>query len=218
MAELLIRRFEYTPRIVKPMTSTQMVARSRVLDKIDNGTYRTVHVKTCICSADRFKVLARRDRYGMPVQTQICESCGTLLQNPRFTPESLTQFYQEDYRDLYMSVQTPETLFMGGVNYGTQLLNWCTRNNVLEPGATILDVGCGGGGALLPFHEAGYEVVGCDYDVKYLNHGRDMGLNLVEGGLDDIASQYENYFDLIILQHVLEHAFDPVSLEVVSFV
>ncbi len=208
---LFISRFDYTSRIVKPMTRSQLAARARVQGKINAGTYELTYVETCCtCSGSCFNTLALRDRYGMPVQTQICESCGTLLQNPRFTPDSLAMFYRDDYRELY-SAQTPESLFGGSASFGSRLLEWITRNDVLRSTAAVLDAGCGSGGSLWPFQKAGYEVVGCDHGVDYLRHGQSVGLNLLEGGLDDISDRYEGYFDLVILQHVLEHTFDPLQ-------
>ena len=60
----------------------------------------------------------------------------------------------------------------------------------------MLEVGCGDGCNLLPYHLIGKKVVGCDYDYRFLVPGREKGMELIEGDLRNIPS--DRKFDLIM--------------------
>ena len=63
---------------------------------------------------------------------------------------------------------------------------------------------------MVPFLEAGATVKGYDYDRRYLDYGnsRNPALNLCFGGLEDLKAEDKKY-DLIIINHVLEHLSSP---------
>lgn len=75
---------------------------------------------------------------------------------------------------------------------------------------TVFEAGCGSGGVLYAFHRHGKIASGCDFGDKYLDYGREKGLNLYVGEADITktppASQY-----LVILSHVLEHLNNPAE-------
>lgn len=79
-----------------------------------------------------------------------------------------------------------------------------------EVGGALLDVGCGSGSFLRTAASCGWDVTGIDPDPKAVMNCRDQGLHVLEGGLEQF-SRIENRFDVITLNHVIEHVHDPVS-------
>ena len=53
----------------------------------------------------------------------------------------------------------------------------------------------------------GKEVIGFDYGEKLINSGREKGINIFQGSIEDMDKSY----DLVILIHVLEHFLSPVE-------
>ncbi len=50
------------------------------------------------CGANEFKILSKKDRYGLSVSTVICKTCGLIFINPRMDKKSYDKFYQGYYR------------------------------------------------------------------------------------------------------------------------
>ena len=76
----------------------------------------------------------------------------------------------------------------------------------------VLDVGAGAGAALKELRDLGWEVEGIDSDVEAVKSAvRTHNLNVKLGTLED-QSYPSNYFDAIIMGHVIEHVHDPVNL------
>ncbi|MGB9762806.1 MAG: class I SAM-dependent methyltransferase [Minisyncoccia bacterium] len=73
--------------------------------------------------------------------------------------------------------------------------------------AKILDFGCGFGQTLKELMKLGYKnVIGCDVDKNALEIARQHGLNVENcSDLDSFSRKYQDYFDFIIMSHVLEH-------------
>jgi SAM-dependent methyltransferase len=119
-------------------------------------------------------------------------------------------FYQQDYRDLYMGEEYKgmESYFQGMIRRGIYVKEFLKKHvkGISFKNMNILEVGCSAGGILLPFLESKAKVKGYDYDKRYLDYGNKYNkeLNLCYGGLSDLKNE-KNKYDLIILNHVLEH-------------
>jgi 2-polyprenyl-3-methyl-5-hydroxy-6-metoxy-1,4-benzoquinol methylase len=77
-------------------------------------------------------------------------------------------------------------------------------------GGTLLDVGCGSGSFLRTAKSCGWKVTGIDPDPKAAMACRRQGLDVLQGGIEQFAGM-ESLFDVITLNHVIEHVHDPVS-------
>jgi SAM-dependent methyltransferase len=83
----------------------------------------------------------------------------------------------------------------------------------IRPGIKVLEIGCGEGGNLKPFLDAGCDVTGVDIlESKIRNarlffetHPLKANLNLVVSDIYETGSQYHEYFDLVFMRDVLEH-------------
>ena len=77
--------------------------------------------------------------------------------------------------------------------------------------SALLDVGCGSGAFLARANEMGLQALGCEPDPNAVATCRAQGLNVVEG--DIFNAELDNkWFDMVTLNHVLEHAYDPAAL------
>ncbi len=75
----------------------------------------------------------------------------------------------------------------------------------------LLDLGCGNGAFLLQARNAGWAVVGVDFDSKAVEAARSQGLDIRLGGVGELDPANEQ-FDVITLSHVIEHVHHPVEL------
>jgi ubiquinone/menaquinone biosynthesis C-methylase UbiE len=73
-----------------------------------------------------------------------------------------------------------------------------------------LDVGCGSGDWLLSMRELGWEVMGVDFDENAVKVGRQRGLTVNCGALEQQNFPNDS-FDAVSLNHVIEHVPHPVE-------
>jgi len=80
------------------------------------------------------------------------------------------------------------------------------------PGGRLLEIGCGSGACLARMRRLGWEVQGVEPDTFAASIGRDTyGLDLYAGTLQQAGFPAES-FDVITMNHVIEHVHDPLAL------
>lgn len=203
----IFHRFHSIRQPLEKLSELQQSALERFQEKLANGVY-AFEPAQCICGGRDGIIIASRDRYALTVQTYLCKKCATMWTNPRMTSDSLSKFYEEDYRPIYVGyAQAPDVFFEDQVHHGQVILKFI-KPHILNQDYTVFDVGCGAGGVLLPFVDAGWHGFGCDLGQEYLERGRSAKLTL-EHGEADLLAPY-GPANLIILSHVLEHLPDPL--------
>jgi 2-polyprenyl-3-methyl-5-hydroxy-6-metoxy-1,4-benzoquinol methylase len=80
-----------------------------------------------------------------------------------------------------------------------------------EGGGRVLDVGCGSGGFLSLAREAGWQVEGIDPDGEAVKTARARDLDVRHGGVE-LLEEFHDHYDVITLNHVIEHVHDPAAL------
>jgi len=75
----------------------------------------------------------------------------------------------------------------------------------------LLDVGCGSGEFLLRARASGWEVFGAEIDPVAATIGNQRGLDIFTGDLASLPDSY-GCFDVITMNHVIEHVHDARSL------
>ena len=164
----------------------------------------------CLCGSDNFDLVASVDRYSFHQKTVLCRRCGLIMSNPRLDTLSCEKFYQSDlYRMVYdetdLATLSEAEHFESRV--GMQIFDTVSKFRKIDECTRVLDLRAGGGWNLLPFIKAGADVSGLDYSPALVEIGRRHGIAMQQGGLNDIAGMY----DVIILNHVLEHLRDPIA-------
>lgn len=75
----------------------------------------------------------------------------------------------------------------------------------------LLDIGCGNGAYLLQMRALGWEVAGIDIDEQAIAACRARGLPVFLGTLEECRFPDES-FDVVTMNHVIEHVPDPLRL------
>jgi len=149
---------------------------------------------------------------GPPADVYWCPDCGALAAGREPDPGEAAGWYAEYYTH---AAEPPASRIWSRL--------WPTparrteieaqRRYLSEPGAggRFLEVGTGSGERLVEFAAAGWDVVGQDVDPKAGHLARSEGIPVHHCPVADIAGR-EAPFDLIGLNHVLEHTRRPAEL------
>lgn len=79
------------------------------------------------------------------------------------------------------------------------------------PQGKLLDVGCGDGSYIQYMQGFGWDAKGVDFDSEAVNNASSKGLNVQLGNL--MQQQYpNNVFDVVTINHVIEHVPSPLQL------
>jgi SAM-dependent methyltransferase len=207
---LLGKRYSYPQRTVTlPLTCLQRTGVNRIITRIKDGSLLLVW-HPCICRTRRFIKIAEFDRYGIPLNTMICEECGLMQSNPWLEKESAREFYETEYGPIYFGISTPTyERFFDEISHGSRIISFLTDQG-FQPGSDVFEIGCGGGGILKAFVERGHRIAGCDYNAGQVKFGRNQGLDLLVGGCNVLETKGRASF--MILSHVLEH-FNEIAEE-----
>jgi 2-polyprenyl-3-methyl-5-hydroxy-6-metoxy-1,4-benzoquinol methylase len=165
-----------------------------------------------------------------------CLGCGTAWLDPQPLEEALPKLYSSRY---YTHAATPKTRFdrlrsatrqrvLARMGYSVEpakgmrafILSHMRSSaraaalDVMNLSAsevgTLLDVGCGNGEFLVRMRSIGWTVSGVDPDPEAVAQGQSQGLQVFCGTICDVPGS--GCYDVITLNHVIEHALDPVEL------
>ncbi len=139
-----------------------------------------------------------------------CESC----QFNHIVPIPTVQELETVYREDYYSREWPdyidrhrEDLDWWNLRYDEQYILF--EELLAQEQGRILDVGSGPGFFLLKGKQRGWDTVGVEPSVQALTHSRGLGLEIIEGFLDEEIATQLGCFDVVYMNEVLEHIPDP---------
>ena len=89
------------------LNNTQLKAKSEIEKKVNSGKYKFEEVVCPACQSSLSEILAEKDRYGLKYTARICCDCGFVYTSPRMTQESYAEFYDSEYRRLYVGTEEP---------------------------------------------------------------------------------------------------------------
>ncbi len=179
-----------------------------VTNKIISGEYEFEKLH-CTCGNENDILLSEIDRYGFEINTLMCKNCGLIRTDPYFTDTTLSKFYDNEYRPLYVGMDTYSyDFFLDQINLGRDIYRFVDEF-MGKKIATVYEIGCGAGGILKYFQERKCEVYGSDLGNEYLKYGKKQGLKLVHGSAEELKKFGKA--DLVILNHVIEHFKNPVE-------
>ena len=194
------------------LTNFQKESIALLLKEIDKGKLKLVDNR-CLCKNkddNRDTILAEKDRFGIPVKSIICSKCGLVRSSKVFDEAGQIDFYTHHYRNIYVGeADNKGSFYKDQYNRGKILLDILRKTVDIRDIEKVVEIGCGAGGIMAPFHEAGFDCLGIDFDEDYLSFGIEKGLNLQKGDYQGLIK--DNYADVIILSHVMEHFTDPVK-------
>ena len=182
--------------------------------------YQSIELEqvTCpICNSADFEQLATVDRYHMGISTSGCRHCGLIMTNPRPVVTAMDNFYRYNYRDYYESVDVPDAAYIKKIQkdvrarYPTDCLE---RAGALENASRILDYGCGEGSLLRELATRHPQLTreAVELGETFRAFAREYGSCTVYPDLESMQATSQGNYDLIIVNHVLEHIMRPNQL------
>jgi len=149
----------------------------------------------------------------MGITTVGCDHCGLLLTNPQPTPEALSSFYRNDYRNIYQNTLSPSQGYIETLQKdqrANHLVRYLSDQKLLSEGISVLDVGCAEGAVLksLKLLQPEIELEGIEPNPEFSHFAETYtGAKIYS----DLTQLNNVSYDLIITNHVLEHISEPVG-------
>jgi len=141
-----------------------------------------------------------------PIGFSICPACGFVLQSPLLSAEELHRYYAETaiYQTAGSAARPAERKVKG-----VQRQIEAVIQTLGHLPSSAFQVGCSDGYTLSSFQKAGVKTVN-GIDPSVYNHqiaSTVYGVPTIQGIFEELAS--DEYYELMILSHVLEHLHDP---------
>ena len=111
---MISERFKKDSQPILQLNKIQLKYKNIVESKIQNGKYKFESVCCPICDSEGFELLSEKDRYGLAYNVVVCKTCGLVYTNPRMTQSSYNEFYDSEYRKLYVGTESPTKSFFNG--------------------------------------------------------------------------------------------------------
>ncbi len=139
-----------------------------------------------------------------------CSACGHRFMNPQPTARELERFYNSEYAPYspdHGAEGSDECVMQSARESGS------FRHLPLPAGKRLLDVGCGAGYFLRIAKGLGAIAEGIEPSGYAAEQARHQGIEVFCGTAEEYAqkSNGAKRFDIITLNHVLEHLLDPVA-------
>ncbi|MCH2169250.1 class I SAM-dependent methyltransferase [Myxococcota bacterium] len=185
------------------MTSSLYAQR---VENVEVSEREPVEVSPCpVCrsmrAVPRFRIV------GMTERVVVCSECGLGRLHPMPDAEVIESYYPDEYYG------EPGIKFQPLVE---RLVRWVGSRHIsflsqgLEPGARVLDVGCGRGVILGALADRGFEVHGFEISAEAAR-GADARAQVTVAGTLTEAEYPSQYFDQVVIWHVFEHIVNPVE-------
>lgn len=164
-----------------------------------------------LCGSHELRVIGTHGRHFQTLTTTMCTGCGLIHSYPIPAKEELDAYYARQYRSEYKGVSTPNRKHIlryarGSMRRLNQLLRFA------EQGQNLLDVGSASGEFLYIASLAGFEAHGLEPHEGYAAYSRTtFGVPVINAPLETADITDETY-DVITLNHVLEHLHYPLTL------
>jgi len=166
------------------------------------GVQLNSHSYCPLCSSKKIIKISEVDRVGFFCDTVICNDCNLIFNN-NFV--SNPNFY-------YSKIWGPQRWISPKDNFKKRTSDdsyafkrfkfiYIFLKNKFKKIKTVFEIGCGDGCNLYPYHRINKEVHGFDFDMKFLEPGIELGMNL--SNKEEIYIKKK--FDLILSIHSLEH-------------
>ena len=155
------------------------------------------------------------DRYGQPQKYHLarCTSCDHQATAPRLLESDLPSLYGTYYPRKAISAEQVAREASKISQPQAALRRWWNGTDnqgqySVQPGQSMLDVGCGSGCSLLEAQALGAKAFGIEADPNVRPIAGALGLTIHFGNLQDEPFPGKS-FDLIVMNQVIEHLPDP---------
>ncbi len=191
------------------------------------GTVKVKAVKQCeVCKNNIFDFLFKQKDKGLRgkklFSVNQCKKCGSIFLNPSLTKDELKKYYPHDeyysLKNIDKGIKTKlrlalyQTYFSNNKNIIKKIIlspfSFLARGTIIKNGLKLLDIGCGSGQFLYEMKNLGLNVWGVEPGNFNKNSAEKEGLRIQNTGIGETKFP-SNLFDMITLNHVLEHLGNP---------
>jgi SAM-dependent methyltransferase len=166
-----------------------------------------------ICRVDAARFIGYRGgkyhRYGSGIVTRIvrCRRCGLVYVNPFPFPRHPNRLYGDPAKYFERHDEDAKV-----TRYGRLIRE--ARSRLPDGLSSILDVGSGRGELLAAASRQGVlDTVGLEFSDEMIRHARERhGVVVVASTIERYAASTDRTFDLVVLNAVLEHVYDPDAM------
>ena len=163
------------------------------------------------------------DRYGEPniYKLMKCQNCLHISTSPRLKEENLEELYGQYYPRKELKINEIINQSKNCQKKFNRIVRWFSGTNnqgqyYLKAGEKVLDIGCGSCSSLLEAKSYGAEVYGLEADKNIKSISEKLNLKVYFGTINN-QNLPNNFFDVIIMNQVLEHFPDPdISLKTLT--
>ncbi|MCU7835957.1 MAG: class I SAM-dependent methyltransferase [gamma proteobacterium symbiont of Taylorina sp.] len=150
------------------------------------------------------------DNSTQPFRLIQCPECGLAITDPKPSTEQLNSYYSQNYygsdEQKFTAVIEKFTCYANHLR-AKKILALLKENNSGSNPIRILDIGCGRANLLLEFNKMGCECHGVERSAFQRSEKYD-GIHFYQ----NTFHFEDNYFDAIIIWHVLEHLHTPFNI------
>ncbi|MEM2916596.1 MAG: class I SAM-dependent methyltransferase [Candidatus Woesearchaeota archaeon] len=180
----------------------------------------------CGSKDKRFLFIGKDRLHAIPGSFPVvkCRKCGLIMLDPQPSQKMIAKYYPARYhayarydpgsKKEHFAVFLYKLFFKEGGNPLLKLVflpfKHLLRGTKIISGGKILDVGCGNGSFLYKMRAAGMDAYGVELSAEGAKEAQRLGLDVKCGTLEQ-QKYPSKYFDVITLNHVLEHVADPVK-------
>ena len=175
---------------------------------------KTIKTNCNICNADSYSILTTGKDYEYKTCNNIfriakCNNCSHIYLNPKPKLSEFSMIYQDNYYayDFPKKKLSLARLGKGFIEKGYIKL----YKNLIDNSGSILDIGCGDGRLLSLLKTAkncNWKLYGLDFNKKGNKITKEKGIKIYEGKFEEARFKKES-FDLVIMNEILEHLYDP---------
>jgi len=141
-----------------------------------------------------------------------CQKCGLVFLETKKTKEETESFYDKEYREVEdLPRRSPEEMFNDPVvkQDCKERIEWIKKNYDSLEGKKVIEIGSSAGYFLNTLSSNGAKVFGLELTDNYLNYAKRLGFTVYSKPLE--VMDFKDEFDLVVMFHVFEHVFNPMS-------
>lgn len=139
-----------------------------------------------------------------------CKKCGLIYTNPRPKQSIISEYYPDDYWDIDEATKSSEAKLKLFIH---KFINKFSYKLTIAPqiDGKILDIGCGDGKLLFKLKKDGWRTYGVETSELAAEYAQNKyDIEIFNGTVEEAQFEDET-FDVVILNHVLEHLSDPTA-------
>ncbi|SDU49345.1 bifunctional 2-polyprenyl-6-hydroxyphenol methylase/3-demethylubiquinol 3-O-methyltransferase UbiG [Stappia sp. ES.058] len=181
------------------------------MPNFENGSLISLETECPICAGKDRRVISGVGRDSKPLTTVVCTGCGLVHSHPIPTKQELDRFYTVDYRKAYKSTYEPRLKHTFRYAPGAYQRMAQIAEHASAGQTRFLDIGSGSGEFLYMARKMGFDASGIEPNTGYAEYTQRVLSLPVQNCNYETADLNPDGYDIINLNHVLEHLPDPLA-------